>query len=103
MIGRLENMDITEDWRRQEADKIRRERRFWFVALILAAFAILATWPHTSRADTISFNGRSEPAECHCETQSQPDTGLAVTAEICVSESYLCRIQGGDIECSVKR
>ena len=103
MIGRLNNMDIADDWRLQRATRAKNERRFWLVALILSIGTLIVTWPKLSRADSITLDGRTEPATCRYETESQPDMGLAITAEICQSESWICRIQGGDMQCEVKR
>lgn len=103
MFGRLNNMDIADDWRIQELDKRTKSRRLWAFALAVSVLALLVAWPKASRADSITFDGRTEEAQCHYETKNAPDMGLAITEEICISESYLCRIQGGDVECSVKR
>lgn len=91
------NSDLAENWRNQQRTKIRNERIFWYSALIVTSVTMVVLWPRLSHADEIEFNGRTEPAECTTYTSVPTDI------EVCVSESYVCRIQGGDIQCSVKR
>lgn len=91
------NDDLAENWRNQQRTKIRNERIFWYSAFIVTVITMIVLWPKLSRADEIEFNGRPEPAECTTYTSAPTDI------EVCVSESFLCRIQGGDIECETKR
>lgn len=59
---------------------------------LMASCAIRLAW-----SDEIEFNGRTEAAQCKTYTSVPTDV------EVCSSESWICRIQGGDIQCSVKR
>lgn len=101
MIGRFENMDITEDWRIQEQQKAKRERRLWFFLFLLSLVTLVATYPHFSWADVqhyITVDGRTEPADCYVE-YTQP------SRTVCVSESFVC-ITRDDLAqtfCTVKR
>jgi len=76
-------------------------RKSWILALsvLLIAAGITLLIQSNAQADeiqTITINGRTETAQCHIVT-SAPDI------EVCMSESYVCRIQDDNIQCDVKR
>lgn len=103
MLGRLENMTIVEDWRMNGEKRQKRLDLFGAFALGLAIIAIVSamTWllAGTARADTdaqITWQGRTEKAQCSFEY-------IDPVVETCLTESWLCKIQGGVMECQTKR
>jgi len=46
---------------------------------------------------SVTWQGRTEPAHCYTPSDSDP----AITT--CISESFLCTLVGGAIDCVVKR
>lgn len=67
--------------------------------LILFGAALLTTYCviGLARADEITF-------QCHDKQITvDSDLGLSGVEKICVNESYVCEIFGGEMHCTVKR
>lgn len=73
-------------------------RKNWILtlAILVIAAGITLLIQSKAQADDITFNGRTETAQC--ETSY---TDPAITT--CVSESWICTIMDGSIDCQVKR
>lgn len=77
-----------------------KKKLILFGAVTLTAYCVIGL----VRADEISLNGHTEPAECHTKQITvDPDFGISGTEQVCLSESFICVIQGGSIKCEIKR